>query len=348
MTTRDYLLAVIDGVPGIKPAALRALLRVGSWLYWLGLRGDMLIGGKTRLPVAVISVGNLSMGGTGKTLAVLKLARELAAAGKKVVILSRGYGRVSREAMAVVSTESGVRLTPEEAGDEPYLLAVSLPGVPVLVGTNRRETGRYALEHFHPEVLLLDDGFQYWRLHRDTDIVLLDALQPAAREALAPRGLFREPWSHLRRAHEVWVTHAGLASPAQLAHVQRRIAVFAPRARVRYTEHRPITLRALDGARAPLALLRGRRVLALSGLGHPAEFEQMLETLGAAVTPCRFPDHHRYSVDDLAGIQAQLTGDMLLVTTPKDAIRLPHDLPLPLLVVEVEMAEVEIGQQPGR
>ncbi len=311
--------------------------------FWIGLRIDMAAGGQTKLPVEVISVGNLSMGGTGKTLAVMKLARELTAAGKKVVILSRGYGRASREAMAVVSTESGARLTPEEAGDEPYLLAVSLPGVPVIVGTNRRETGRYALEHFHPEVLLLDDGFQYWRLHRDTDIVLLDALQPAAREALAPRGFFREPWSHLGRAHEVWVTHADLASPAQLAHLKRRIAVFAPRARVRYTAHRPLFLRALDGAQAPLEMLRGRQVLALSGLGHPAEFEKMLVTLGAVVTPCRFPDHHRYSVDDLARIQAQLTGDMLLVTTPKDAIRLPTDLPMPLWVVEVELAEVEMA-----
>jgi tetraacyldisaccharide 4'-kinase len=348
MTTREYLLAVIDGLPGIKPACLRMLLRVASWLYWIGLRLDMAIGGKVKLPLEVISVGNLSMGGTGKTLAVMKLARELTATGKKVVILSRGYRRRSHDAVAVVSTEDGVRLTPEEAGDEPCLLAISLPGVPVLVGKNRRLTGRYALEHFHPDVLLLDDGFQYWRLHKDKEIVLLDALQPTAREALLPRGLFREPWAHLLRAHEVWVTHAELAPPARLHHLKQRTAIFAPRATLRFTAHRPLHLRAQDGREAPLDTLHGRKILALSGLGNPAQFEKMLEGLGAQVTPCRYPDHHPYAPEDVAAIQAQLTDDMLLVTTPKDAIRLPADLPFPLWIVEVELVEIEVGQKAGR
>jgi tetraacyldisaccharide 4'-kinase len=348
MPKQDFMLEVIDGIPGFGYACLRGLLTVASGLYRIGMTIDMVAGGTTKLPVEVISIGNLSVGGTGKTLAVLKLARELTAAGKKVAILSRGYGRRSQDAVAVVSTEDSVRMTPAEAGDEPSLLATSLPGVPVLVGKNRRVTGRYAIEHFHPDVLLLDDGFQYWRLHKDREIVLLDALQPTPREHLLPRGLFRVPWSHLRRASEVWITHADLATPSRLAHLQGRIAHYAPGVAVRYTAHRPLYLRDRDGAQHDLELLKGRTVLALSGLGNPMQFEQMLGKLGARVTPCRFRDHHPYAPADILAIQQQLAADMLLVTTPKDAIRLPHNCPMPVLVAEVELAEVTLPPPAGK
>jgi tetraacyldisaccharide 4'-kinase len=225
-------------------------------------------------------------------------------------------------------------------GDEPSVLAASLPGVPVIVGKNRRITGRRAIEEFGADVLVLDDGFQYWRLHKDREIVLLDALQPAARDRLLPRGIFREPWSHLRRAHEVWITHAQLADPQRVAQLVKQITRYAPHAAVRYTEHHPTHLRSLTGETAPLESLRDQQVLALSGLGNPRQFEMMLEQLGISVTPCRFPDHHLYTSEDIAAITAQLAPGMPVVTTAKDAVRLPSSLPFPVWVVEVEMVDL--------
>ena len=343
------MLSVVDGAPGMGAACVRALLGglaavhrvvLEVWLatYRVGLARV------TRLPATVIAFGNLSMGGTGKTLAVCRLAREMAATGKRVAILSRGYGRASREDQVVLFTpDAPPRESPLMVGDEPYLLAASLPGIPVLVGKNRRRTGRRAIDEFAAEVLLLDDGFQYWRLWKDREIVLIDALQPAGRAHLFPRGLLREPWSHLARAQEVWITHAHLAPPARVAELAALVRRHAPHAQLRYTEHRPLCLRAPDGTTAPLSRLQDQPVLALSGLGHPEQFEQMLATLGARVTPCRFPDHHVYTPEELAALAAHLPPGACVVTTAKDALRLPADLPFPLWVVEVEMAEVGIG-----
>jgi len=347
----DILLEAVDGKPGLAPALTRATLRGLALLHGVVLEIDLAcyalgLAKVTKLPAEVISVGNLSMGGTGKTLAVLKLTRELTAAGRKVAILSRGYRRKSHDEIAVVSTPAGIRLTVPEAGDEPYLLASLLPGIPVVVGKNRRVTGRYAIDTFGVDTLILDDGFQYWRLHKDHEIVLLDALQPATRDHLLPRGLFREPWSHLRRAQEVWITHAQLAAPERVAQLARRVARYAPRAHMRATEHGPVRLRAATGETRELATLRGVGVLALSGLGNPQQFETMLANLGAEVAPCRYPDHHPYTAADLADIAAQ-AGDLLVVTTAKDAARLPADTPFTYWIADVELVDVPFMLPPG-
>ena len=336
-------MAIIDGRPGAGAACARAGLRVLSWLYGAGLEAYLAtfalgLSRVERLPVEVVGVGNLSMGGTGKTLAVQRLAREYAARGKRVAILSRGHRRRVRGDQ-VVRWRPGEAPPPAEIGDEPALLATSLPGVPVLLGKNRRRTGRRALDDFGAEVLLLDDGFQYWRLHKDREIVLLDALQPAAREHLLPRGIFREPWRHLRRAHEVWITHARLAAPERVAALARQAARYAPQACLRCTEHSPTHLRTPDGGTAPLEALHGQRVLALSGLGHPAQYEAMLAALGAEVVPCRYPDHHPYTLDDLRAIARRVEPGMRVVTTAKDAVRLLAP-PFPTWIIEVAMVDV--------
>jgi len=170
--------------------------------------------------------------------------------------------------------------------------------------------------------------------------VLLDALQPPARDFLLPRGTFREPWSHLGRANEIWITHARLAPPDRVAFLVGQAARHAPRARVRFTEHQPLYLRNLQGGTASLEILQDRRVLALSGLGNPRQFELMLESLGAKVVPCRYPDHHQYSDVDIQAISNRLEQGMLLATTAKDAVRLPADLPFPVWVVEVELIDI--------
>ncbi len=341
----DYLLAVVDGKPGVLAWLTRGVLRVLSWLYAFGLEVDLLtyplgLARVTRLPARVVGVGNLSMGGTGKTLAVQRLVREAQAAGQRVAVLSRGYRRKSTDAVGVVATPEGICLSARAAGDEPFLLASSLPGVPVLVGKNRRLTGWHAVEHFGTQLLVLDDSFQYWRLHKDHEIVLLDALQPATRDHVLPRGFLREPWGHLRRAHEVWITHAELAPPSRVRALAARVRRTAPHAALHFTEHKPLQLRAPDGATAPLALLQDHPVLALSSLGNPSQFEAMLAGLGAVVTPCRYPDHHPYDDADVAAIAAAVPAGALVVTTAKDAVRLPAAPPFPLWIVDVELAEV--------
>ncbi|HEY3418244.1 MAG TPA: tetraacyldisaccharide 4'-kinase [Armatimonadota bacterium] len=341
--SQNFLLGAIDGQPGVVSALVRGTLRTLSGAYWGYVKVSQArfrfhLKQTVSLPAEVVSVGNLSLGGTGKTLTVLRLAREYAMRGLRVAVLCIGYGRASAHATAVVSSPDALHLTVEQAGDEPYLLATALPGIPVLVGKDRRATGRHALEAFGSQVLLLDDGFQYLPLRRDREIVLVDALQPPHRDSLFPRGLLREPWSHLSRAHEVWITHAGLADPERVGSLSRLIAHYAPRALLRFTEHRPVALRTSQGE-APLSLLAGRRVLALSSLGNPAQFELMLAALGAQVTPCRYPDHHRYTADDIRAIAGH-AHDTLVVTTPKDALRLPADLPFPLHIVDVELADI--------
>ncbi|MHB9107422.1 MAG: tetraacyldisaccharide 4'-kinase [Armatimonadota bacterium] len=340
-----YVFHAIDGAPGVGAACTRLALRGLAGIHWLLLAARLAtyrsgLAGVTRLPIEVISVGNLSLGGTGKTLAVRRLARELAAVGRRVAILSRGHGRQSREERVVCYHADRGLPRPCEVGDEPSLLAACLPEIPVIVGKDRRSTGRKAVAEFGADVLILDDGFQYWRLHRDREIVLLDALQPPARELLFPRGTFREPWSHLRRAHEVWITHARLAPPARVAFLAEQAVRHAPHARVRCTEHHPLHLCSLQGETAPLEMLHEHRLLALSGLGNPRQFELMLESLNLDVSPCRYPDHHRYTPADIDTIARRLEPGMLCVTTAKDAVRLPKHPPFPVWVVEVEMVDV--------
>jgi len=342
------LFDIIDGAPGARAALARLLLRVLAGVHWLVLEAWLAtyrlgLARVTTLPIEVISVGNLSLGGTGKTLAVRRLARELTAAGRRPAILSRGHGRQSGEERIVCYRADGEMPHSGEVGDEPSVLAASLPDIPVVVGRNRRSTGRRAIAECGADVLILDDGFQYRRLRKDREIVLLDALQPPARDCLLPRGTFREPWAHLRRAHEVWITHAQLAPPERVAFLAQQAARYAPPARVRFTEHQPRHLRYLHGETAPLEMLRGRRLLALSGLGNPRQFELMLESLGGPIVPCRYPDHHRYTDTDIQEIARRLEPGMLLVTTAKDAVRLPDALPFPVWVVEVEMVDVAEG-----
>jgi tetraacyldisaccharide 4'-kinase len=182
---------------------IRALLWPLSLVYRIGLRAYLSIYGiglrkRCRLKAPVISVGNLTFGGTGKTPAVQTLCRMLAEQGKRVVVLSRGHGGSAR---GVIVVSDGERMLSDssEAGDEPVMLARMLPGVPVIVGKDRRDSGRLACERFGPDVIVLDDGLQYWQLHRDLDIVVLDARKPWGSGFVMPMGDLREPASGLRR-----------------------------------------------------------------------------------------------------------------------------------------------------
>jgi len=344
--TRVFVVGALSGADRSATARLLvALLAPLSGLYWLGLKVSRFmyalgLARVTRLPARVIATGNLTTGGTGKTSAAALLAKSALAQGKRPAILSRGYARRGGHAIAVVSDGQREPADPMVAGDEPSLLARKVKGAAVIVGTDRRQTGRHAIETAGANLLVLDDGFQYWRLAKDTEIVLIDALAPFGTGLLLPAGILREPLSHLRRADQIWLTHSDLVSDERATAIRDRLRQFFPGPIIE-TIHRPVALRSLDGSEiGDINGLEGALVAALSGIGNPLAFEKTLEKLGARVLPLRFPDHHRYSPRDCVAIQrfAQRR-DVTIVTTEKDAVRLPtRAFAAPVWVLEVEMA----------
>lgn len=276
------------------------------------------------LPVTVVAIGNLTVGGTGKTPLVEVVTRALAAHGRRPAVLSRGYGRRAGAPVAVVSGPAGVRLGVEEAGDEPLLLARRLAGVPVVVGADRAQAGARALAEFAPDVLVLDDGLQQQRLSADLRIVCLDARRPWGNGHLLPWGTLREPREALVRADLLVLTHA--ESATGLDGLRAELAQLCPGAPVALGAHEAeAVLDVGSGAILPLVALRERPLLAFAGIASPEALEATLASLGA---PPRglvgFPDHHPYSPADLAGLvtAARAAGATALVTTEKDAMRL--------------------------
>ena len=277
------------------------------------------------LPCAVVSIGNLTLGGTGKTPLTMWVARWYQQQGWRVAVLSRGYGARPPTRLRVVSSGNGPLIDWQAAGDEPYLLACCLPGVPVLIGKDRYRTGRYAYEQFGAHVLILDDGFQHYALQRDLDIVLIDASNPFGSGSLFPRGILREPLGALRRADAMVLTRvemAGETLPAlcqQMRRWNKQQPIYCLTTVVEAL-HRQDTPSAVD-----LATLRQGRVVAFVGIGNPQAFVTTLTRLGAEVAALLvFPDHHPYTQEDWQTIVA--TADkqqaVCLVTTEKDAVRL--------------------------
>ncbi|MGH7969340.1 MAG: tetraacyldisaccharide 4'-kinase, partial [Limisphaerales bacterium] len=266
------------------------------------------------LGVQVIAIGNLTVGGTGKTPVVEKFARELRDAGRNVAILSRGYRskpppvhvwllskislREDQTPPRVVSDGKSLLLDSEMAGDEPYMLASNLKDVIVLVDKDRVKSGRYAIEKFGCDTLLLDDGFQYWDLRgRRHDVVLVDRQQPFGNEHLLPRGTLREPPSHLARAHTIFITK----SDGQTAELRQRLTELNPDAAIIECVHHPLYLEdVFTGERLGLDFLKGRKVASLSGIAQPESFEQSLVKIGAElVYSKRFADHHRFTQQEI-------------------------------------------------
>lgn len=332
----DYFLSVIDepGQRGPVPAALRGFLGGCAWAYERGLDAYLSaerIGLRRRetLPAPVVSIGNLTVGGTGKTPMTQWLCRRLAAQGKRVAVLSRGHGGEGR-GTRLVSDGAQTFLTARQAGDEPVLLARTLPGVPVLVGKDRRKSGREALRRFPLDALVLDDGFQYWQLARDLDIVLLDARRPFDNGFSLPRGLLREPPRHLRRAGIVVVTRADALDTAGREELAARIARLAPEASLFWAVHCPVGLVRLDdGSTVSPDALAGKHIVALSGIAQPESFARTLtEATGAQIVRhLARPDHAWLGPETVAEARnmAAALGADALVMTEKDAVKWPEN-----------------------
>jgi tetraacyldisaccharide 4'-kinase len=310
------------------------------------------------LGVQVIAIGNLTVGGTGKTPVVEKFARELRDEGRNVAILSRGYRskprplherllnkvllREDTTPPRVVSDGRSLLLDSESAGDEPYMLASNLKDVVVLVDKDRVKAGRYAIEKFGCDTLLLDDGFQYWKLRgRRQDIVLVDCQQPFGNELLLPRGTLREPPSHLARASTIFITK----SDGKTTALRQRITDLNPTAGIIECVHHPLYLEdVFTGQRAELDLIKGRKVASFSGIAQPESFEHNLVHLGSElVYSKRFADHHRFTQQEVLNAinRSKKRQAEMIITTQKDAVRFPkldrRDLPILFMRVEIKI-----------
>jgi len=328
------------------------IVRFRTWLYYQRIFRNQPLG------VPVVVVGNLTVGGTGKTPIVEKFARTLALRGRHVAILSRGYKSRAEPSYRrlwrwishgedpppkIVSDGQNVLLDSAEAGDEPYMLARNLPGVVVLVGKNRVKAGQYAIRKFGSDILLLDDGFQYLSLRGQLNLLLVDKTNPFGNRHLLPRGILREPIGHLRRASYVFITKSDGQPDDELRATIRK---HHPEVEVVECAHRPTYIQSINngGQRRPLEDLRGRRVAAFSGIAMPESFEKLIRQLGAEIVHNkRFLDHHRFTPEELERFcnkAAEVKADFIL-TTEKDAVRLPSDLapsvPLYYLRLEIEI-----------
>jgi tetraacyldisaccharide 4'-kinase len=304
-------------VLGAAGGGYRGLVAARDWLYARGVL-------KSRaMDVPVVSIGNLTVGGTGKTPAVELAVQTLITLGHRPAIVSRGYGRASR-GVQVVADDATIRLDAEDAGDEPFMLARRLPGVPVLVGANRHQAARRARDRFGVSIVVLDDGFQHRTIRKDLEVVMARAAQPWGNGRLLPAGPLREPLAALRRAHLIVAT--GAVKSEDAADVAAAAAQYAPHAPVLAARYVPTECWESSTMRpTPLASLARRRLLAFAGIARPASFEQSLATADIRVeTTIGFPDHHRYHAADLQDLvrRAKAQGAEGLVTTEKDWVRL--------------------------
>jgi tetraacyldisaccharide 4'-kinase len=327
-------------------------VNIHRWLINVRIFRDKTLG------VQVIAIGNLTWGGTGKTPVVEKFARELRDQGRNVAILSRGYRskppplhkqlvdkmlfRHDTTPPRIVSDGKSLLLDSETAGDEPYMLASNLKDVVVLVDKDRVKAGRYAIEKFGCDTLLLDDGFQYWKLRgRRQDVVLIDCLQPFGYEHLMPRGSLREPPSHLARATTIFITK----SDGNTGQLRKRIAELNPTAGVIECVHHPLYLEdVFTGERKDLDVVKGHKVASFSGIAQPESFEKSLVKLGAdLVYSKRFADHHRFTQQEVLNAinRSKKRQAEVIITTQKDAVRFPkidrRDLPFYFMRVEIKI-----------
>ncbi len=332
----------------LRRAALLPLV-APAWLYGSGARlhRAWYSSRKTALPLRVLSVGNLVVGGTGKTPTTAWLANSLRRRGYKVAVASRGYARRMRDSahdhVVSVSDGSHVLSRAEVAGDEPMILAGQVPGVPVLVGADRVAVGRRACSVFGAEVLILDDGFHHHPLHRDIDMVMVDAHFGFGNRKVLPRGLLREPLSALRFADVIGVVD-GPVSDLPAADLET-IQSLEPDVKLFTAYKKPRRLRPLEGGigESPESLV-GAEVGLIAGLARPESLRRTIEHLGAKVVAERtFGDHHRYRSRDLQRLASDVP---IWITTEKDAVKITPawvaGADVRVLSIELEVSDAKV------
>lgn len=325
---------------------------IPEYLYYIGLsaKKTYALRHQKKLPYRVISIGNITVGGTGKTPATIAVAEEAQRRGFLPVVLTRGY-KGSVQGPCFVSRGDGLLLNADEAGDEPVLMAETLKGVPVVKGADRYESGLFALQHLASNrsspaaqyLFILDDGFQHWKLHRDKDVLLIDSGDPFGRRSLLPLGKLREPLTAMRRADIIVLTKCSVAPGMQrkgLVGLIAEIKKYNRDAPVFTSSHTLVDARLHSGDIISPDRLRGRKVFGFCALGSPSSFGISLSGTGAVITGLRsFRDHHRYSRDDMARVirEAEQSGAEWIATTDKDMIKIRDlDLPGNILIIGIE------------
>ncbi len=349
---------------GHRASALRVVLHALSWVFSALVQTRLFLYQKRifrdrSLGCLVISVGNLTVGGTGKTPVVEKIARALRDKGRRVAILSRGYKSEPKpflqrlwqrvtlqkgaDAPRVVSDGQDLLLDSATAGDEPYMLASNLKDVVVLVDKDRVKSGRYAIEKLGIDTLLLDDGFQYLSLKSKLKLVLVDRESPFGNEHLLPRGVLREPHRNLRRADYIFITKCDGSPNDKLI---ARLRAYNTTAEIIECGHKPLHFQNVydPKERHGLDFIRGRQVASICGIAMPEGFEQSLVRLGGeSVYTRQYADHHRYSQQEILNMinRSRRRFAQVIITTEKDAVRFPKldrvDVPIYFLRVEIEI-----------
>ena len=352
---------ILDRRSGFKANCMRMFLSSLSKIYRVGVSARLSlyrnrIIRERNLGCLVVSIGNLTVGGTGKTPVVEKFARSLKDGGRRPVIVSRGYkskkpplmkriiGKMKGEneinPPRVVSDGKSLLLDSKTAGDEPYMLAANLKDVPVIVDKDRVKSGRHAISEMNADTLILDDGLQYLRLRHRLDIVLVDRWHPFGTEKMLPRGTLREPPKNLKRASYIFITKCNGDSNEDL---KNRIRLYNRTAEIIECEHRPMHLENIEN-REIMALdeIKGKRVGTVSAIAVPESFEHGVEKLGATIEQtCRFMDHHRFTEQEiLTFINDCVEKEVdMIITTEKDSVRFPRlarmDVPIYFLRVEI-------------
>ena len=314
------------------------LLQVFSYVYG-GLVKLKLAGYRVglfkqkKLDCFVISLGNITVGGTGKTPTAYQLATYIRDLGYKVVILNRGYRSKWHGEVGVVSDGHELKMDASYAGDEAFMLAKHLPQIPVLIGPERAISGQYAIDNYDAEVAILDDGFQHWQLQRDLDIVLVDAVNVFGNGYMLPRGTLREPMSHLARADVFLLTKVDQAADGSCQYIKDTISRYNDEALLLDSVHQPKSFIRLEewadniaGEGVPVSFMSGKRVMAVSAIGNPASFEHTIGSTGAEIIESlRFPDHHDFTADEFSDIISQAAKNDVeaIIITEKDAVKVP-------------------------
>ena len=311
-----------------------------------------------RLACKVISLGNITLGGTGKTPTARTVAIMISNMGYKVIILNRGYRANWKKPVGIVSDGKEIYMTAYEAGDEAYLLAKQLPDIPVVIGKDRAISGQYVADNMDVDVIIMDDGYQHWQLARDMDIVLIDTLNMFGNGSLLPRGTLREPLSHLRRADLFLLTKVDQSSEYSQKYVKDSLAKSNSKTPIFSSIHKPrhfMEIAAWDksdrGNVIALEDMVGKSAIAFSAIGNPASFEQTISDLGVKlVETVRYPDHHDYGMMELQYVleRAMEKKADAIIITEKDAVKIPKEFieldrycPLYILCIEVKINDEE-------
>jgi tetraacyldisaccharide 4'-kinase len=304
-----------------------------------------------RLPCPVISIGNLTIGGSGKTPMTIYAAELIQSLGYSVAIISRGYKGQAEKIGGVVCDGRRICMGPDTAGDEPFMVAQRLKTVPVIVGQNRFKAGRLAIQEFKPDVLLLDDAFQHLKLHRDLDLVLLDSIEPLGNTFLFPRGTLRETASALSRGDAVILTRSDIGKAPSLDQIKKHV----PRMPIFHSSHIPYIYKIVTGnsiqsqdsstssSEYDFGAFKNKRVFAFSGIASNDDFRRTIESFQCKLENfSEFPDHHQYSEKELDKVvkSAMDVSAEFIFTTEKDYVRIAHKIkwPMDLVIIGIEIS----------